>query len=292
MAGLKILVTGGSGFIGTHLVVRLKNLGHKVSVVDLVGNGYNLDICQPELLNLMQKLKVQVVYHLAADTQATGSKLSILKNNVIGTYNVLEACRRAGVKQFIFTSSAAVYGDSKLLPIQESWPTKPISAYGLSKLTDELYCQLFQEYFFTTIFRFANVYGPGQNSSAEGGVVAIFTKRILTGRPIEVYGTGKQTRDFVFVGDVVEALTTVLDRAQSTTLNIGSNRSTSINKLIKLLLKLTGKTVKINYQPKRLGEIDRSLLSFDQVRIKLKWQPSTSIKEGLNATVNSNLTGA
>ncbi|MBU2052000.1 NAD-dependent epimerase/dehydratase family protein [Patescibacteria group bacterium] len=294
MAGLNILVTGGNGFIGSHLVKRLKSLGHKVSVVDTVArNGaYKIDICRPELTKLMLKLKPQVVYHLAADNRVTSSARDTLQSNVIGTFNVLEASRLVGVKQFIFTSSAAVYGESKQLPIKESWPTKPISAYGLSKLTDELYCRLFEEHFPSTIFRFANVYGPGQNSSSEGGVVAIFIRRILDNQPVVVYGSGRQTRDFVYVSDVVDALAAALKLKEPATLNIGSNQPTSVIHLIKLIEKLTGRSAKIKYRPKRPVEIEKSLFSFDQARVKLKWRPRTSLKEGLNETVNSDLAGA
>ena len=288
---MRVLVTGGNGFIGSHLVKRLKGLGHKVSVVDVVGQGYNLDICSPEIVKLMLRLKPQVVYHLAADNRVTSSAQATLKSNVIGTFNVLEAGRLAKIKQFVFTSSAAVYGESKQLPIKEFWPKRPISAYGLSKLTDELYCRLFREHFPSTIFRFANVYGPGQSSAAEGGVVAIFIRRILNNQPVVVYGTGKQTRDFVYVADVVDALVAALNRPQPTTLNIGSNQPTSIISLIELIEKLVGKKAKINHQPKRPVEIEKSLFSFDLARAKLKWRPRTSLEEGLNETVNSNLTG-
>ncbi|PJC65951.1 UDP-glucose 4-epimerase [Candidatus Beckwithbacteria bacterium CG_4_9_14_0_2_um_filter_47_11] len=289
---MNILVTGGNGFIGTHLVKRLRGLGHEVNVADLIGRGYNLDICSPKLADLLIKLKPQIVYHLAADNRVTGSVKSILKSNVIGTFNVLEACKQAKIKQFIFTSSAAVYGESKRLPIKESWPTRPISAYGLSKLTDELFCHLFEKHFLATIFRFANVYGPGQNSTAEGGVVAIFARRILDNQPVTVYGSGKQTRDFVFVGDVVDALTAALSRPQTAILNIGSNQPTSIVRLVNLIEKLTKMPAKINYLPKRPVEIEKSLFSYEQAGIKLKWRPKTSIEEGLNATIGFNLAGA
>lgn len=288
---MKILVTGGNGFIGSHLVERLKSLGHRASVVDVAGKGYNLDICSPQLPALMKKLKPEVVYHLAADNRVTGSPRDTLRSNVIGTFNVLETCRLTKIKQFIFTSSAAVYGDAKKLPIKETWPTKPISAYGLSKLTDELYCRLFAAYFPSTIFRFANVYGPRQNSSAEGGVAAIFIKRILDGQPIAVYGNGKQTRDFVYVGDVVDALAAALYKPKEMTLNIGSNRPTSVIHLIKVIEKLTGNIAKINYRPKRPVEIDKSLFSFEAAKKTLNWRPKTSLEQGLNETINFNLAG-
>lgn len=289
---MKILVTGGNGFIGSHLAERLKLLKHQVSVIDTVGKGYNLDICSPQLPSLMKKLKPQVVYHLAADNRVTAPAQDTLKSNVVGTFNVLEACRLAKIKQFIFTSSAAVYGESKKLPIKESWPTQPISAYGLSKLTDELYCRLFSEYFPSTIFRFANVYGPRQNSSSEGGVVAIFIKRILESQPVVVYGDGKQTRDFVYVGDVVDALAAALINPKEITLNIGSNRPTSIIHLIKVIEKQTAKKARINYRPKRPVEIDKSLFSFEKALKEIRWRPKTSLEKGLNETINFNLAGA
>ena len=288
-----VLVTGGNGFIGKHLVKKLRSLGHEVFVVDIAAKSddFKLNICLPDLQTLMLKLKPQVVYHLAADSRVSSPTDSILKNNVIGTYNVLEASRLAGVKQFILTSSAAVYGEVKLLPVQELWPTKPISAYGLSKLTDELYCGLFQKHFLTTIFRFANVYGPEQNSTAEGGVVAIFIKKILAGKSMTVFGTGKQTRDFVFVADVVEALTAALQLKQPAILNIGTHQSTSVNQLIKILSRLSGRQAKINYRKPRLGEIDRSLFSFKRAKKLIGWRPKVSLEEGLNVTINANLAG-
>lgn len=289
---MKILVTGGNGFIGSHLRERLKNLRHSVSVIDTIGTGFNLDICSPELPGLISQLRPEVVYHLAADNRVTAPVRDTLKSNVIGTFNVLEACRMVKIKQFIFTSSAAVYGDSSRLPIKESWPTRPISAYGISKLADELYCRLFQKYFPSIIFRFANVYGPGQSSSAEGGVAAIFIKRILSGRPITVYGTGRQTRDFVYVADVVDALTAVLGKPRELTVNIGSNQPTSIFRLIKVIEKLTDKTAKITYRPQRPMEIETSLFSYALAEKILNWRPKTGLEQGIDETLNFNPAGS
>lgn len=266
-------------------------LNHRVSVADVIGNGYKVNICDPQLIDLMIKLKPEVVYHLAADNRVTGLVQDTLQSNVIGTFNVLEACRRAKIKRFIFTSSAAVYGESKQLPIAETWPTRPISAYGISKLTDELYTHLFAKHFNSTIFRFANVYGPGQKSNNEGGVVAIFTKRILANQPLTVYGSGKQTRDFVYVSDVVDALIAALGRNQPGLFNIGSGKSCSVNDLVKLLVKLTGRSAKVNYRSERPREISKSLFSFQKAQKELSWQPKISLEEGLDETINSNLAG-
>lgn len=290
MKKLNILVTGGNGFIGSHLVEKLERLGYRVTVVDLVGKGYRLDIGSPRLVDLLVKLKPQVVYHLAADNRVTGSVKSIINSNIIGTYNVLTACRQAQVKQLIFTSSAAIYGNSQKLPIRETWPKRPLSAYGLSKLTDELYLGLFNN-FHSTVFRFANVYGPRQSDADNGGVVSIFIKRILAGRPVTVYGDGRQIRDFIYVADVVEALVAAIGKNPPTAMNIGSNQPTSILDLIKLIERLTGKTVKIYYRPKRPVEISRSLFSYQRAKKYLGWQPKTTLEAGINATINYYLAG-
>ena len=177
MKSQKILITGGAGFIGTHLLNRLSTLGHQLTVLDNLSVGQKnhlpkntnfikASIEDPSILKIFKKVKPDIVYHLAADNRVTSSPEETIKANVIGTFNVLKSCQSAGVKQFVFTSSAAVYGESKKFPIKETHPTKPISAYGVSKLTGELYCQQFQSFFKTSIFRFANVYGPGQSSSS------------------------------------------------------------------------------------------------------------------------------
>jgi UDP-glucose 4-epimerase len=282
----KILVTGGNGFIGSHLVERLTLLKHKVNVVDVVGKGYNLDICSPDLSGLINKLKPEVVYHLAADNRVTGSVREILASNVIGTYSVLEACRQAKIKQFIFTSSAAVYGDPKFLPITETHTTRPLSPYGLSKLTDELYCQQFQKFFKTSIFRFANVYGPRQSSQSEGGVVAIFTNRLLKGQKPIIYGDGSQTRDFVYVDDVVDALILALEKPQNFILNIGSNQPVKITDLLKKISGIIRAKPQHLVRSFRQMEIKHSLFDYHLAKQVLGWQPKTELKRGLNETVN------
>ncbi len=292
-----VLVTGGCGFIGSHLVERLALSGFKVSVIDnfavnskvVLPSGVKIfrsDVSNPRVSDLVAKLKPQTVFHLAADNRVTSLPQSTIASNIIGTYNLLNGAKKARVRQFVFTSSAAVYGDSPRLPIKETDPTRPISAYGISKLTGEVYCGLFQKYFLTSIFRFANVYGPRQSSAAEGGAVAIFIKKMLTGEPLVVYGDGRQTRDFVFVGDVVDALMLALKQSDSFKVNIGSGKEVSIKELLAALENLTKITPKINNQPARPVEIDHSLFSHDLATNTLGWRPKTDLNQGLKLTLD------
>jgi UDP-glucose 4-epimerase len=296
MTKKRILVTGGTGFIGSHLVKALVAAGYSVMVVDdlSVANRsrlpssvrfYQAAVQDPGLESLFLRLRPQIVFHLAADNRVTSSPAATLKSNVIGTFNILNLSKRVKVQQFVFTSSAAVYGQAVKLPIRESSPTRPISAYGLSKLTGELYCQLFQPSFVTNIFRLANIYGPGQNSSSEGGVVAIFIRQLLEGKTPVIFGDGNQLRDFVYVGDVVSALVSVLSKPQSTLLNLGSGKPISIKQLLNLIARLLDKPVLFKTKPRREGEITKSQFSHSLATKTLSWEPSTSLELGLKQTI-------
>jgi UDP-glucose 4-epimerase len=297
MNSTNILVTGGAGFIGRHLVNKLVDLNHQVTVIDdlSVSSQHNLpqkikfvkiQIQDPKLDGLIQSIKPEVIFHLAAENSVLSSVDKTLTSNVIGTYNLLNAAKKNQVKHFIFTSSAAVYGNAKTFPITETHPLKPISAYGISKLTSELHFKLFKSHFNTTIFRFANVYGPGQNSSNEGGVVAIFIKQLLNHLKPNLYGLGTQTRDFVYVADIVDALILGLNKLTNTILNIGTNTETSILDLLKLTSKLLDQKLEYSSKPARSTEIDKSLFSFKLAQKTLGWKPKTSLSQGLTQTIN------
>jgi len=293
----KILITGGAGFIGSHLVNSLIDQGCQVVVIDNLSSGnkknlpskaklVKLDIQNPQLTRVFSQFRPHAVFHLAANSSVSSSSADNLSDNVIGTFNVLQATKLAKAKQFVFTSSAAVYGETKIIPTKETSATKPISSYGIAKLTGELYCQIFQDSFKTSVLRLANVYGPGQNSSAEGGVVAIFIHQLLRNKLPIIFGTGKQTRDFVFVKDVVEAMTKVLDNQESLTINLSTNNSTSIQNLLKEIAGLMSRSPRFRLVDKKAGDIQTSQLNNSLAKTKLNWQPQTSLQEGLTQTIN------
>ena len=301
---MKILVTGGAGFIGSHIVDQLLAAGHEVVVLDDLSTGalqnvaaaakfINMDILDGNLLNVFERELFDGVCHLAAQT-IVGSSLEHpdvdARVNVLGTLQVLEGCRSTGVDRIIFASSAAVYGDTALLPVPEDAPKQPASFYGLSKLTAEKYIQMYHELYglHYVILRYANVYGERQGDRGEGGVVSIFSRAVRRNEGLRIFGDGEQTRDFVYVGDVaaanVRALTTT---ATDQVLNVGTQTETSVNLLTELLAEVSGAQVPVAYEPARPGDILRSMLRNAEVRRHLGWEPATSLREGLARTYRS-----
>lgn len=296
MKSKKILITGGAGFIGTHLIKALVNQKFSTAVIDDLSTGhknrlpksvefFKADIANPQILTIFKKIKPEIVFHLAANSRITSSQTDNINSNLIGTFNVLNCSQAVKIKQLIFTSSSATYGESKTFPIKETHPTKPISTYGISKLTGELYCQLFKPYFSSTIFRLANVYGPYQDSSAEGGVVAIFINKLLKNQLPTIFGTGQQVRDFIYVKDVVSALLKSLQHPQPAVLNLSTNHPTSINQLLTLITKLLNQPSQFKKAKARLGDISKSLLDISKTKKHLHWQPQTSLEIGLKHTI-------
>jgi len=293
----KILVTGGLGFIGSHLLEKFNDSNHQTFVIDNFSASskyqaskkvkvYRQDISDPQVINLVVKLKPEVIIHLAADNRVTSTQAEALTSNVIGTFNLLEAGKRAGIKQFIFSSSAAVYGDPEKLPIKETHPTRPISHYGLSKLTGELYCHQYQSDFTTSIFRFSNVYGPRQSSGSEGGIVSILIDRLLNKTKPIIYGGGRQTRDFIFVSDIIQAMISALNQPRSFILNLGSNQPTKIITLLKTISRLLKVSPEFIKKPFRPMEIKHSLFDYSKAKKTLSWQPKTTLTAGLYETIN------
>ena len=295
---MRVLVTGGAGFIGSHIVDLLIKKGFQIAVVDDLSHGrkenvhkkasfFHEDINSPHLSRIFNKFKPQIVNHQAALINVQESLKHPLKDvqiNVSGTLNIIEKSEAVGVKQFIFASSVAVYGDSKKLPIKENDSIKPISIYALSKATAEFYVKLYQERLKPTILRYANVYGPRQDSSAEGGVVAIFAKKLQNGKAVIIYGDGKQTRDFVFVEDIAQANYQAICKKASGIFNISTGKETSILELYKLCQKLTFSTKRPIFQPTRPGDLYRSVLDNGVAYRELGWQPRTALFKNLKKT--------
>lgn len=300
---MQVLVTGGAGFIGSHLVNAMLNLGWQVSILDNLSTG-NADNVPREVkfyrgdirdkgfvLNVLEQEHPSLIYHLAAQVSTAASSRDASGDaeiNIIGTVNVLEAAVRNNVQKVIYTSSAAVYGFPEYLPIDEKHPLSMLSCYGVSKASAEKYLRVYRHMYGLdyTVLRYANVYGPGQNSGAEGGVVSIFVNRLRQGRQVEIFGDGEQTRDFVYVKDVVAANLAAKDQGSAGTFNVGSDSIITINSLHGKLQELTKTFMPPIYRPARPEDILHSRLENSNARQFLDWQPIYSLDEGLLETVN------
>lgn len=302
---MKALVTGGAGFIGSQLVRALADSGIRVHVLDnlTTGNIANVDpravmhiadIRSSEARTLLIRESPDIVFHLAAQADVQQSIHRPDEDadvNVLGTIHLLQACHEAGVSKFIFASTSGVYGELQKQCIQEDDPVEPISGYGLSKLTAESYIRLFYRLYGMnyTILRYGNVYGPGQAAKGEGGVVALFMERLKKGSPLLIHGDGTQTRDFVYVKDVVRANMAAIHAADQRTVHVSTGRTTSINRLAYDLLKLHGSSVRPVYSPARAGDIHHSCLSNAVARHWLRWEPLYGISAGLQETYVSSM---
>lgn len=298
----KILVTGGAGFIGSHLVDRLVEEEYKATVVDDLSKGKEehvnakadfekTDVTSKKFLDLMKKIKPDAVFHLAAQSDIGKSLKDPQKDiliNFLASQSLLDQAKILKVKKMIFASSAAVYAQSKKLPIEEKDLKEPISLYGVSKLLSEY---LFGNYHKIhglpyASLRFANVYGPRQDMSAEGGVVAIFIDKILKSNQATIFGEGTQTRDFIYVSDVVDACLLSLRDKVNGEFNIGTARETSILDLYEKLLKLSGAQENKKFTKRRFLEIKKSSLSFIKFKNTCGWQPKVNVDQGLELTLD------
>jgi len=301
---VKVLVTGGAGFIGSHVVDKLIQEKCQVVIIDNLSTGLReninpaatfiqLDIRNDEIFNLFMTEKFDFVIHLAAQTMVHKS-LEMpdydCDINILGTVNILEACRKANVKRIVFSSTAAVYGNVTALPVVETSQKAPTSFYGLSKLTCENYLSLYKEVYGLDymILRYANVYGERQGDGGEGGVISIFARKIRQDQPVLIFGDGSQTRDFIYVGDVANAnyQSLLVDHANEVC-NISTQTETSVNMLIDYMGNVAGKVVVRNYNEKREGDIYKSSLSNATARKNLDWQPHMILLEGLAKTYHS-----
>lgn len=301
---MKILVTGGAGFIGSHLVRQLLADHHEVVILDnlstgalehLTSQGYMLwqmDIRDEQVIAQIAAAHFDAIVHLAAQTMVDVSirdpRLDA-SENITGLLNVLEAARQGQVKRLIFASTAAAYGDvlEQDLPVKEDHKLQPMSFYGLTKVTAEHYLELYQQLYGLdyVVLRFANVYGERQGDTGEGGVISIFAKRIAAAEGITIFGDGQQTRDFVYAGDIAEGICMALATDQvNTVYNLSTQTETSLNALVELFSQAAGVTVKPSYGPVRTGDINRSMLCNEKAVGRLGWQPQMTLLEGLRRT--------
>ncbi|UHA74481.1 NAD-dependent epimerase/dehydratase family protein [Paenibacillus sp. 481] len=297
---MRIIVTGGAGFIGSHLVEALLERGDDVHVIDDGTTGYfgwlpsqavlhPLSVTDEAACLLVERLKPDSVIHLAAQADVKRSldnPIADMQANVLGTLMMLEACHRAKVGQFVLASTSAVYGQLEPDMLQEDMPTEPISCYGLSKLTAERYVEQYIRHKGVkgAVLRFANVYGPRQTPKGEGGVVAVYLKLIQAGQPLRIDGDGEQTRDFIYVADVADACMRVVDAGLSGLWQVGTGKSTSINELISMLEHVHGRGLHTVHAPARQGDIRHSCLAFERVARDVGWAPRTSLLDGLRQT--------
>ena len=306
---MKILMTGGAGFIGSHIADAYIAQGHKVIIVDDLSTGkkefinqkakfVHLDISDADKLETVFKKfgPFDIINHHAAQKSVTASTKNPTldaKINILGTLNLLECAKRYNVKKFIFASTGgALYGDGVVLPTPEDAQIAPISPYGIAKFSVENYLRYYDlQGVKSIILRYGNVYGPRQDPHGEAGVVAIFCNNILRSQNIYIFGDGKQTRDFVYVSDVVRANLLASKSDRFGTYNVGTGNQTSVNDLAQTLIEISqkysfGKAETI-HADQRVGELQKSALNCDRIFSSLGWQPKTDLQKGLETTFAS-----
>ena len=300
---MRILVTGGAGFIGSHIVDAYLRLGHTVSIIDNLSSGrekfinpaahfYKADISDPAAVaDIFKREQPEALNHHAAQMEVRRSVSDPkfdAQVNILGLLNLMETGKNYGLKKIIFASSGgAIYGDADILPTPENYPVRPASPYGISKFTCELYLDFYAQTYklpFVAL-RYGNVYGPRQNPHGEAGVVAIFTRKLLAGETPVINGDGEQARDFVFVTDVVNANVRALERTAKLQVNIGTSQKTTVNTIFHELVKLTGSMVGETHGPVKPGEQRVSVLKTELAKLKLNWTPQVTLTEGLARTV-------
>jgi UDP-glucose 4-epimerase len=309
-APYRALVTGGAGFIGSTLVDRLLAEGNTVDVVDNLSTGslanlsearemgaghftfHQLDVRSPDLVDVMARRKPDVVFHLAAQADVRLSVSDPVLDadvNILGSLRALEGARAAGSRKVVFAASGGtLYGEADHLPIKESQPQRPLSPYGVAKkvVTDYLFAYRELHGLEYNALALANVYGPRQDPRGEAGVVVVFAARLLAGEPCVIFGDGKQTRDFVFVDDVVDAFSRAGDRGSGLICNIGTGIETSINDLYAVMARHAGVHQPAIYAPARPGELERNCLDATRAAIHLGWKPWTRVDKGTAAVID------
>ncbi|MBT3924067.1 MAG: NAD-dependent epimerase/dehydratase family protein [Nitrospina sp.] len=298
---MNILVTGGAGFIGSHIVNGYIDEGHSVTVIDNLSSGekrflnpsanfYEMDILDPKVSDVLKKEKINAINHHAAQISVSDSVANPLfdaNSNIIGTLQLIQSAVSSNIEKFVFASTGgAMYGEQVNFPASEEHPCQPLSPYGISKLCAENYLRFFNEQYgmSTTILRYSNVFGPHQNPHGEAGVVAIFCQKLVKDEKPVICGDGKQTRDFISVRDVVQANLIALDPACTGTYNVGTGEETSVNTMTECLIGISGKKISAIHDSPRRGEQRRSVIDYKKFHNSFGWKPKVSLEQGLIET--------
>jgi UDP-glucose 4-epimerase len=307
-----IFVTGGAGFIGSHLCDRLLAEGHRVVAVDDLSTGrianlseargygheftfFNMDLRADGLISLFERHQPEVVMHVGAQAAVATSMEQPMFDasvNVMGSLNVLECARRTGVRKVVYAASGGtLYGDPRKLPVKETALAsgRPVSPYGISKKVVVDYLAFYERYHGIdwTALALANVYGPRQDPTGEAGVISIFASSMLAGRSPTIFGDGNQTRDYLFVDDVVHAFSLAADAGSGRLVNIGTGLETSVNALYRIIAEVVGFTGEPAYGPERRGDLRRNVLDASLAEELLRWRPWTHLEDGIRETVAS-----
>lgn len=301
---MKVLVTGGAGFIGSHIVDALVNRGDEVVTIDNLSSGrkenlnpkvklIKLDIADPKTMDIVAQEKPELIFHLAAQALVPVSVRDPLFDaeiNVKGFLHVMEGAVKAGTKKIVYSSTGgAIYGDIEPIPTPETVEARPLSPYGITKLNGERYLDFYRALrgINQTVLRYANVYGPRQNPFGEGGAVAIFTQKLLSGERPTIFGDGSQTRDYVYVGDVVLANLKASESLDPGPFNIGTSIETSTKELFRTIQKALGTKLEPIYGEERAGDLPRSALNVYKASKGLDWVPQYSLVDGIKETIKS-----
>jgi UDP-glucose 4-epimerase len=298
---MKVVVTGGAGFIGSNIADLLIQKEYEVVIIDNLSHGkkeninakakfYQCDIKDSKIIDIFQKEKPQVLIHEAAQISVPNSindPINDASINIIGTLNLLEACRKTGVKRVIYPASAAIFGEPEYLPIDEKHPLNMLSGYGVTKHTVEHYLRVYKSLYDINyvVLRYANVYGPRQDSSGEGGVVAIFSEKLINNETPYIYGDGEQIRDFVYVKDVAKANLMAMTSGDNEIFNVCTNYKVSVNDLLRVINSALGREIKAVYTDERPGDIRNSYMNYDKIKNALGWIPDYDFEAGIRETI-------
>lgn len=298
---MNILVTGGAGFIGSNIVDAYISKGHNVVIIDNMSTGvkdyinpkakfYEMDVCDTGISKVFEENKIDLINHHAAQIdlrKSVDDPAFDINVNIAGSVNLLQNAIKSGVKKFIFASTGgAIYGEHDYFPADEEHPTRPYAPYGINKMCVEKYLYYYNHVYGLdyVVLRYANVYGPRQNPHGECGVIAIFTDKILNGQQPVINGPGDQTRDYVFVNDVVNANVLALDAKGPVIYNVATTKETDVNYIFNRINRFAGTNFEEKHGPAKLGEQKRSVLSYEKIKKELGWTPKTEIEEGLKIT--------